>query len=109
MIVNRKYVLAHTPNIRLKRSSGGPAHLDLLEGLGMGGAGNANGGNQAGTQAAQTSNVASTSLVLLELGIHDFQIVTRVERIRQRTNQSQEETKQENRNASRRNGGDDSS
>ena len=49
MIVNRKYVLAHTANIRLKRSAGGPAHLDLLEGLGMGGAGNANEGNQAGT------------------------------------------------------------
>jgi len=110
MIVNRKYVLAHTPNIRLKRSSGGPVHLDLLEGLGMGWTGNANGANQAGTQSAQTSNVASTSLVLLELGIHDFQIVSRVERTRQRANiQVQEEAKQEHRNTARRNEGDDSS
>ena len=52
MVVNKKYVLAHTPNIRLKRSSGGPAPLDLLEGLGMSGTGNANGANQTGVQAA---------------------------------------------------------
>lgn len=35
MMINKKYVLAHTPNIKLKRSSGGPVHLDILDGLRM--------------------------------------------------------------------------
>ena len=79
-IVNRRYVMAHTNNVVLRKPFTNPntSNYDLLQGLGLGAAVNAdpvlaNANPQPNNNLYHHPHGNQMTMTMLELGMHEFQ------------------------------------